>query len=328
MSAKLHSVLPYVLVWMLAMGCAKLHGAAVTDDVLFIHHSVGENWLNNGLRNALLAKSYIDEVNEITYGTMILPDAGRPASLAFFDPPTPGDHTSPHHWLLWFNDYMQRLKSFDCASGKNKIILFKSCFPSNNIYEDGTEPGNPFDSYETLANYRAVYRHPSGAGRTYTSGTLVYKPLRDVFAANPDTLFILVTSPSNVPPCTCLDWADRARVFWNWVKNDWLNGYNAAFPNLKNVAVFDYFDFLAYPQSYTGTEVYDPLDDNTTGTYPVRNMTRKSYRNTEDPTDSHPNSFADQEATKIFATNASNFLDTAYNRWRGTSVRAHWSLYE
>ncbi|MEA3365292.1 MAG: hypothetical protein U9Q79_06585, partial [Candidatus Hydrogenedentes bacterium] len=37
-------------------------------DVVFIHHSCGENWLNSGLHEALLAKDYIDERNDITYG--------------------------------------------------------------------------------------------------------------------------------------------------------------------------------------------------------------------------------------------------------------------
>jgi len=301
--------------------------AQTTDDILFIHHSVGEGWLNDGLRDALLAKSYIEEVNEITYGTTVTKDAGRPDSLGILDPPTQGDFTNINHWLLWFNDYLQHLKTVDCQSGKNKIIMCKSCFPTSNLYENGTEPGDPFDTYETLVNYKAVYRHPGEAGHTYTSGTVIYRPLGDVFAANPDTLFIIVSSPSNVPPSTCVDYADRARVFWNWLKNDWLNSYNTAHPSLKNVAVFDFFDMLAYPNNFTGTEVYDPLDDNTTGTYPVRNMTKPAYRNPEDPWDSHPNHLAGQDATRLFTTNTPNFLDTAYNRWLGTAVESRWPLY-
>jgi len=59
------------------------------DDVLFIHHSCGENWLNSGLHEALLAKDYVDERNDITYGVDMAPDAGRPDSLG----PVPGDLT-------------------------------------------------------------------------------------------------------------------------------------------------------------------------------------------------------------------------------------------
>ena len=38
---------------------------ATTDDLVFIHHSCGNNWLSNSLHAALLAKNYIDEM-EIT----------------------------------------------------------------------------------------------------------------------------------------------------------------------------------------------------------------------------------------------------------------------
>jgi len=41
-----------------------VHRAATAgDDLVFIHHSCGSNWLNNSLHDALLAKSYIDERN-------------------------------------------------------------------------------------------------------------------------------------------------------------------------------------------------------------------------------------------------------------------------
>ena len=51
---------------------------ATDDDLIFIHHSCGSNWLSNSLHDALLAKDYVDERNDITYGTDMPPDAGRP----------------------------------------------------------------------------------------------------------------------------------------------------------------------------------------------------------------------------------------------------------
>jgi hypothetical protein len=161
------------------------------DDLLFIHHSVGDNWLSHSLRNALLAKTYVDEVNEITYGTDFPPDTGRPDSLA----PTPGDLTDMHHWIRWFNDYIGRLRTHGSADGENRIVLFKSCFPNSNIEDDGDEPGDPFIDWRALVNYRAVYRHPEGPGNTYNDGGRTYRALEDVFAANPNRLFIAVTAP-------------------------------------------------------------------------------------------------------------------------------------
>jgi hypothetical protein len=299
---------------------AHSHAASpTTDDILFIHHSVGQDWLDNGLRNALIAKSYIDEVNEITYGDSVSPDTGRPASL---DPPA-GDHTDMCHWILWFNDYLQAMKRYDCANGTNKIIMFKSCFPNSAISENGTEPGDPFASTQTLVNYKAIYRHPNGPGRTYSYNSRVYKPLEDIFAANPGTLFIAVTAPSQIPSETCNNWADRARVFDNWLKTTWLNSYNAAHPHLRNVAVFDFFDVLAYANSDTRIENYTPADGSPAGNYPVRNMTKSQYRTG----DSHPNVLADQTATVVFATSPSNFMDAAWNRWRMSASRARWTLF-
>ena len=114
-----------------------------TDDLVFIHHSCGENWLSNSLHSALVAKDYIDERNDIYYGTTMSSDAGRPASLGG----TPGDNTDMDHWILWFNDYLQHVRVYGCASGYNRIIMFKSCYPNSDIGSDGAEPGNPFQRH-------------------------------------------------------------------------------------------------------------------------------------------------------------------------------------
>jgi hypothetical protein len=281
---------------------------AGTDDLIFIHHSTGENWLNDGLRSALDAKSYVDEVNEITYGDALSPDTGRPASLGS----VPGDNTNMNHWILWFNDYLQQIKQFGCDNGTNKIMMFKSCFPISCIYSDGTEPGDPFIDDQSIANYQAVFRHPLGTNSTYTYNLYTYKPLEQIFAAHPDILFIPVTAPSNVPSETCTEWADRARVWNNWLKNVWLPSYNAAHPTLHNVAVFDFFDVLTYPNNYTGTEEYAPGNGDTTGVYPVRNMTRAEYRTA----DSHPNTVANETTTIVYATSPTNFIDAAYIYWQ------------
>jgi hypothetical protein len=291
-----------------------------TDDFVFIHHSCGANWLGSGLTTALDAKPYVDEVNDITYGTDVAPDTGRPDSLAS----VPGDQTDMVHWIRWFNDYLAHVKTYGCANGYNRIIMFKSCYPLSNIYEDGTEPGDPFSGNQSLANYKAVFRHPSGAGNTYLDGGYTYRPLEDVFALNPDVLFIAVTAPSNVPSATCNDWADRARVYGNWLKNDWLASYNAAHPTLKNVVVFDWFDVLTYPNDHTGTEVFDPANSQPNGTYCVRNMTRSEYRSSS--SDSHPNNTANVATTQLFATNPVNVIDTAHANFTSSSV-GDWQLY-
>ncbi|MBN1782818.1 hypothetical protein JW948_16900 [bacterium] len=281
-----------------------VHGplqAQTTDDVVFIHHSCGANWLSNYLNSALLAKDYIDERNDIYYGTTMSPDAGRPASLGS----VPGDNTNMNHWIRWFNDYLDGIKAYGCADGENKIIMFKSCYPISNIYSDGTEPADPFSSSQTLVNYKAVYRHPSGPGNTYSDGGYTYKPLEDIFPENPNTLFIAVTAPPrNYAPSDATNDAEahRARLFNNWLKTEWLDAYNAANPGLDNVAVFDWFDVLAYADDHS--------------THP--NRLRQEYGG--ESGDSHPSSTANAASTVIFADSDNSFIDLAWEDFITPSV--------
>ena len=275
-----------------------------TDDLVFIHHSCGSNWLNDGLHDALIAKDYIDERNDITYNTDLLSDAGRPDSLG----PTPGDNTNMNHWILWFNDYLENVKQHDCVDGFNKIIMFKSCYPTSNIVSDGTEPGDPFSSTQTIANYKAVYRKYNGG--TYTHNGYTYYPLEDIFAANPDILFIPVTAPPrHYAPSDATNDAEahRAYVFNNWLKNDWLSDYNTNNPGLDNVAVYDWFDFLSYADDHT--------------THP--NRLKSEYGG--ESGNSHPNTLANQESTQDYATNSPNFIDTAWNTFENTNP-ATWNV--
>jgi hypothetical protein len=297
-------------------------GQATTDDgLVFIHHSVGAHWLRDGLVDALRNKEYISEYNNIGYGVGVLPDAGRPNSLGLVT----GDHTDMNHWIFWFNDYLNSVKTnrhnnpgridrlvtripglreyyFDqkrdaYASGTNKIVMFKSCFPNSDLVSAGDGSGNPFDSQRTIANHQAVFRHPDGAGHTYTYDGTTYKALEDIFAENPDTLFVFVTAPPlHYAPTdgTTDTHARNSRAFNNWLKNDWLPDYNAAHPKLNNVVVFDFFDVLANS------------DDDSE--YP--NRLRAEFGG--ESGDSHPNETANHYATEVFATNADNFIDAAW----------------
>lgn len=276
---------------------------AANDDIVFIHHSCGENWLNGGLRTALSKKDYIDEVNDIYYGDDLTPDSGRPDSLGG----TPGDNTNMNHWICWFNDYLEGVKKFDCANGRNAIVMFKSCYPLSDISGAGKEPGDPFSSSQTTANYKSVFRKYNDPAGTYTRNGVSYKPLEQIFASNPDTFFIAVTAPPlNYGPSDSTNNANaqRAREYNNWLKTDWLSSYNANNPTLKNVAVFDWFDFLAYPANHA--------------THP--NRLKEEYGGNAG--DSHPNSKANLESATLFGT----FIDSAFEVWTATRVR-EWSLY-
>lgn len=262
--------------------------AKEANDVLFLHHSCGGMFLEGGLREALAGKPYIDEVNTITYGTAVDPAAGRPDSLGAVD----GDHTDLGDWRLWFNDYMASLKSFGCASGRNHIILFKSCYPNNYIGSD-----------EDMEAKKRLFAHTSAPGKPTSTGEgPAYFALEDVFAQHPDTLFIHVTTPPLHPKATDAATARRARQFNRWLATEWVAGYDRRHPGLKNVAVLDWYDFLAVPESGPGGSG-------------AANTLKPDYSMSADSDDSHPNETACRASTKFFATQPGNFLDKAFAEW-------------
>src|SRR5690606_36650673 len=128
-------------------GSPSVTSAPAGDDLVFIHHSVGSNWLYAGLETALLAKPYIDERNDISYGTTIAPDPGRPASLGA----VPVDQTNMNHWIFWFNDYLGSIKAQGSATGHNRIVMFKSCYPISNVWGDESGSGDPFSAERIAA---------------------------------------------------------------------------------------------------------------------------------------------------------------------------------
>ncbi len=212
--------------------------------LLFIHHSCGGHLLagkgeqagdnciyathpNGGdLRRLLQENNYI--VHEASYGSLI------------------GDKTDICHWNAKFRDYMDKIlmcknqDEFFANGTRNRIVMFKSCYPNSRVDSDGVEPGDPDSCEQTTANYKAAYRNLLG-----------------YFSKQPDTLFVVVTAPPLVQPQTGIKSilksllrpesstdrvGMRARSFNNWLKDveqGWLKDYL-----LKNVVVFDYYDIL------------------------------------------------------------------------------------
>ena len=267
-------------------------------NLLFIHHSCGQNWLDNHLREALDAKPYIDEVNDIYYSDDVSPDTGRPDSLG----PTPGDHTDMSDWLYWFNDYLGGMATFDCATGTNRIIMFKSCYPNSHVTAEGTLPADPFDDSHTVTNHQAVFRNAAGSGTAYTRNGYNYYALEDIFEANPHILFIPVTAPPECQADATPATGANTRAFSDWLKKTWLPMYQSR-TGLNNVAIFDWFDILA------AADMGD--------TY--ANMLKTEYGG--DSGNSHPNGTANAYLTVIFASGTPNFIDPVYARYTGASVR-------
>jgi hypothetical protein len=134
-----------------------------TVNLVFIHHSVGENWLNDGLCRALNDSGY--HVADIYYGWRAY-----------------GDNTDTGDWPTWFTDEVMGLvyqelgqmtapNKLEPAPGGNTIVMFKSCFPNSDVGSD-------------ISDEKAIY-----------NGLLPY------MEAHPDKMFVLVTPPpmQNIP---------------------------------------------------------------------------------------------------------------------------------
>lgn len=209
--------------------------------LVFVHHSVGEKWLediNGGLGKALQVSNYF--VSDTNYGW-------GPADKDTGDERI-GDHTDIGHWYNWFlglnsGIYLKALYNQDGGTvlyqrgssipeGENEIVIFKSCFTNSPL------DGNPDDPAALGDNpLRGI-----GSGSEYQTGGNargIYRDLLKYFATRPDKLFVVVTAPPNVAGEATTAQAANARAFNRWLVDEWLKDYPAG-----NVAVFDFFNVL------------------------------------------------------------------------------------
>jgi hypothetical protein len=290
--------------------------------LVFVHHSNGENWLadtNGGLGIALRDNNYF--VSDTNYGW-----GGD--SLNFGDGPF-GDLTDLGFWYDWFrgphsstvlaalydesgenpvdpsNSY-SRLSSD--PGGENQIIMFKSCFPSTNLF------GNPDDPAATgatnpIVGVWAAFDDPTEQPTSYNvaNAKWVYNQILEYFRTRPDKLFIAVTYPPRTAGNYVGSNADNARGFFNWMVNDWLDGYSAS-DGSQNVAVWDFYNVETGPNNhhyYSGgvQHIIAPGSANT-AYYPVAT----------DGSDDHVNQTGNIKATNEFVP----LLNYYYNVWQAS----------
>ena len=247
--------------------------------LIFIHHSTGENWLNDdngGLARALQENNYFP--SDTNYGW------GQDAI---------GDRTDIPNWTEWFRganteQIMQAVfseaevhslftRSIANPGGENQIVLIKSCFPNSALEgspNDGSTPGSDL----TVGNAK------------YT-----YNKILQYFKTRPDKLFVVITAP----PLTDPSLSANARAFNQWLVNDWLRENNYT---LSNVAVFDFYNILTSPNNhhrFTNGAIEHIIKEN---------------RNTEfyPSEDDHPSRQGNQKATQEFLP----MLNIFFNRWK------------
>jgi hypothetical protein len=182
---------------------------AQTTRIIFLHHSCGQNLINQGgVREGLTARGY--EFWDHGYNEEGLRRADGSYTGSNFN--VPGDNTDPDGFAAIFaqplhdppDNAFSHLMQYD-------VIAFKSCFPVSNIGDDGQ-----------LNEYKSYYRS-----------------IRDRMDQYPNKLFVIVTQPPQVPGSSSPDEAHRARAWTQWLQSgEYLGGRS-------NVVVFDFFGYLA-----------------------------------------------------------------------------------
>lgn len=247
--------------------------------LIFIHHSVGENWLTDGYGNlgrTLGENNYF--VSDTNYG---------------WGPDSIGDATDYYNWYDWFlgpesSRYMNAVfneteqnssytRSLSDPGGENQIVIFKSCFPNSDLSGDPDAP--PSD----------------GEWFTVSHAKYVYNQILAYFGTRPDKLFIAITPPPLLDSAN----AKNARQFSRWLVEDWLEENN--YP-LNNVVVWDLHNVLTHPDNHHRIL-------NGTVEYVINNGNGTLYYDSDG--DEHPNEIGSQKATSEFIP----MLNMFYNRW-------------
>lgn len=293
-----------------------------TVKLIFIHHSTGENWLNdyNGrLGIALMNNNYF--VSDTYYGWG--PDLGEG---------TIGDNTDLGHWYSWFSGpystgYMASLypESDQVSSysrletdpgGENGIVMFKSCFPNSNMLGP-SEPVPPIGSNPLRGQGCWSEDH------TVANAKGIYIELRNYFASRPDKIFVAIAAPPLMAGDTNEEYAANAREFNEWLTGEWLVGYSR-----HNVFVFDFYNTLT--SNGGGTRIDDPnvndlgwIDGNHHRWYggAIQHMRTVPHDYLAYWSgDSHPSEAGNLKATGEYVP----LLNIAYNCWNGGGGCPRW----
>jgi hypothetical protein len=196
-------------------------------NLIFVHHSCGENWLNNGNLGIELNNSMY-HVADTYYG---------------WGPDSIGSYTNTSHWTTWFDlnnstymdalytemDTMTATNTQEEAIGENTIIMFKSCYPCSEV-------GSSIDDEKAIYNSLLAY-----------------------FAAYPDKMFVLVTPPPEIE----INYPEKTRELCKWLVEEWSVNYRSTYGD--NLYVFDFYNVLTHPDNHhwlvDGEESYEVNND-------------------------------------------------------------------
>ncbi len=178
-------------------------------NVIFLHHSVGDNLIRQTDFRAQLADAGLS-LWDHDYNYYGLRDSsGNSTGYNYF---IPNDNTDPDGLAALFSQKVYSLP-VNALSGlmQHEVIVFKSCF-TGNVLSDDRQVEQVKGDYETV---------------------------RSFIAAHPEKLFILLTTPPLNSSEADAAMGARARTIDDWLMSAEFKG------DLPNLVVFDLYDRLA-----------------------------------------------------------------------------------
>jgi hypothetical protein len=179
------------------------------EEILFIHHSVGEDLINNGeVRSRFTSAGYHFWDHGYNYDGLRDPNGnstGRNFNI-------PDDNTDPEGYYNLFQEGNLSIPGHALNQiMMYEVIMFKSCYPAASIPDE-----------TTLADYKRYYLS-----------------IRDFMDRHPEKIFIPFTTPARHPAETNATEAANARAFANWLtSSEYTSGHPNVFP-------FNFFGLLA-----------------------------------------------------------------------------------
>lgn len=194
-----------------------VHDDGTYRNLIFLHHSVGENLILYGnVRPLFTQRGYQFWDHDYNPDGLTRPDGKRTHTHYGIPGDRPGDggNTDPEGLAVLFAQPVHTPP--DNAFSRllqHPVVIFKSCFPNNAIKDEAM-----------LARHKGIY-----------------EGIREVVAKHPDHVFILLTTPPLHPGETNPQEAARARALATWLQSpDFRHG-------LPNLYVFGFYDLLADP---------------------------------------------------------------------------------
>lgn len=190
-------------------GKTLVFNKTLLKDIIFLHHSCGQNWIADGEVRQKLTKAGFQFWDHGYNGDGLTDPNGKKTGKNYS---VPGDNTNPDGYAGIFSQKLTKPPTNTLSHLlDHDLIIIKSCFPVSDISSD-----------DMLEEYFGYYK-------TVKAGMKKY----------PGKVFIIVTQPPLNRKATTPDRALRARKLANFLKS------SEFLKDAPNVSTFDWFDLLA-----------------------------------------------------------------------------------